>query len=136
MTSRFHRGFWPLQNVPGEFARSVVQPSCASSCSSYTRAAAFTPPAAPSARAPAAPLRLWGKEKGLTEAGHVAEASGFSKQSNDFQFASDYSMSEADLQQCLQTGECELPGTPPSVDPPAKQKRGFFRRIFGRFAKA
>ena len=77
-------------------------------------------------------LRVQTIEQDLTDDGHFAEASGFSKDEANYSAkVVSHALSDADLQQCLQTGECELPGMEDLPDI-ASKKRGFLSRVFSR----
>ena len=98
-------------------------------------ASAFAPSSAARGASSFSPtaLRVTFKTQGLTEDGHpVDAASDFGKATNTYAYTTGgIQLSEYDLQQCLATGECDLPeGVEMSGPPPPK--RSLLARVFGR----
>ena len=96
-------------------------------------ASAFAPASA-ARRASSTALRVTYKaQQGLTEDGHPLDAaSDFGKTSTTYAHTTaEIRLSEYDLQQCLVTGECDLPEGVEMAEPPLP-KRSLLSRVLGR----
>ena len=96
-------------------------------------ASAFVPASA-AGRASSTALRVTYKaQQGLTEDGHPLDAaSDFGKTSTTYAHTTaEIRLSEYDLQQCLVTGECDLPEGVEMAEPPPP-KRSLLSRVLGR----
>ena len=91
-------------------------------------------PASAAGRASSTALRVTYKaQQGLTEDGHPLDAaSDFGKTSTTYAHTTaEIRLSEYDLQQCLVTGECDLPEGVEMAEPPPP-KRSLLSRVLGR----